>query len=273
MKRIKKSTWFYWLFLFWGISAKLIFPGEKILTDSSKTGILTIQRADSTLNIFIDGKFVGYSTTQKHPISSGKHEIQLTPSDQSVWRVGDWKKEFKIATGESLTIKIPEIKYLYINSVPFDAVVTLNDSISGKTPLFITVTDSAHDVLRIQKSGYLDYWMEVKAIKTNYLNVKLEKDKQVEETTSQEVLNLKNKRTQKKLITYSLIGLTLISGISTIYLREEADQYYDKYLTAGQPAEMDHLYAETQKYDQYTAIAYGTFQLGFVTTLFFLFKK
>jgi hypothetical protein len=273
MTLIKKSTWFYWPLFFLSISTSLIFSFEKISTDSSETGILTIQSADSTMNIFIDEKLIGYSTTQKHPIPSGKHVIQLTPPDQSVWRVGDWKKEFEIATGESLTIKIPEVKYLYINSIPFDAVVALNDSISGKTPLFVTITDPTHDVLRIQKSGYLDYRIEAKEMKTTYLHIKLEKNNHVEETNNQEVLNFKNKRTQKKILAYSLVGLTLISGITTIYLREEADQYYDKYLAAGQPADMDHLYAETQEYDQYTAIAYGTFQLSFVTTLFFLFKK
>lgn len=273
MKTIKRSTWKYGLLLFFGVMARLVFPFEKISTDSSGIGILTIQNFDSTVNIFIDGKLIKYLAVQKHFILSGKHVIQLTPPDRSIWRIGDWKKEFEIAAGESLTIKIPEIKYIYINSIPFDATVMLNDSISGKTPLFMTIIDPIDNFLKIQKSGYQVYVIKISDLKTNYLNIKLEKEKEIEEINFGNALNLRNRQIQKKFLTYSMIGLTLISGITTIYLRQEADQYYDKYLSAGQPTEMDHFYSETKKYDGYAAFTYGTFQLSFITSLYLLFKR
>ncbi|MBN2089329.1 PEGA domain-containing protein [candidate division KSB1 bacterium] len=269
----KKATRKYWLLLYWSISTSLVFPFEKISTDSSGIGILTILNADSTMNVIIDEKFIGNGTIQKHLIPSGKHVIQLIPPDRSVWRVGDWKKEFEIASGESLTIMLPGVKYFYINSIPFDAAVSLNDSVAGKTPLFITLTDPNQDILRIQMTGYVDYIIQVKDMKTNYLNIRLEKDKEINEVDLQKVLNLKSKKTQKKILTCSIVGLTLISGITTIYLRQEADRRYDKYLAAGQPTVMNRLYKETKDYDRYAAIAYGTFQLSFISSLYFLFKN
>ncbi len=272
MQQIKKLSMFLFLILSI-IFTDFIFPLEKVPVDTCGTGILTILNADSTMNLFLDEQLLENNSDHKKHLPPGKHVIQLTPPDRSVWRVGDWKKEFEITSGESLAITIPEIKYLYINSIPFDATVFLNDSLTGKTPLFITWTNPKNDILRIQMDGYKDYLIPSHDLKTDYLNIRLETDKAVNEIHLQKVLHFKNKRTQKKLLTYSMLGLTLISGVTTIYLRQEADQRYDRYLAAGLPADMNKLFEETKDYDRYAAIAYGTFQLSFISALYLLFKK
>lgn len=166
-----------------------------------------------------------------------------------------------------------KIDYNYINSVPQNAEVYLNDKLSGETPFRFPKqsVDTLNSVtVTLKLKGYIDYSFNLPAsdmpvnktinlVPKNKLTVK--DDSKVEENT---VNFFKTPRKIIPIVVTSVISAG--SGVLSYYFKKLADENYDEYLATGNRDKFD----KTKKYDVYSGVFLAAFQIGFAALIYFL---
>jgi hypothetical protein len=165
------------------------------------------------------------------------------------------------------------IDYNYVNSIPQNAKVYLNDSLAGETPF--RFPSQAFDSLKgmiitIKLDGYIDYSFNVtkadlpldktiNLVPVNKLSVK--ENKQVEVNNND---YFKSPRKVVPIVVSSVI--TAGSGVLSYYFKKLANDRYDEYLATGDRKKFD----QTKKYDLYSGLFLAAFQIGFAALIYFL---
>jgi hypothetical protein len=166
-----------------------------------------------------------------------------------------------------------KIDYNYINSIPQNARVYLNDSLAGETPFrFVKpLQDSAQNInVTLKLKGYVDYSFkisksEMTVNKTITLvpnsKLSLNNTNPVEENT---VNFFKTPRKIVPIVISSVVAAG--SGVLSYYYKKLANEKYDEYLATGNRDKFD----QTKKYDLYSGIFLAAFQVGLAVFLYFL---
>lgn len=170
--------------------------------------------------------------------------------------------DLKIWNGETFTdtIKLtPEEDYFFdyafgvdgtnnqlIQTIPGDAEVIANDSLIGRTPLYIGGI-SANTSITLQKYGYnsLTYHGVSK------LDIPVELTKAIP-------LQHQKKFTDSNWF-YVLLGSAAVLGATAAYFKAEADSNFDEYEKTDDRSFLD----KTDRYDTYSGIALGALQINF----------
>jgi hypothetical protein len=137
-----------------------------------------------------------------------------------------------------------------LNSSPQDAQVYFNDSLVGKTPLFIKTTFGK---LTLRKSGYDDleiFSEEIRIGKIFFMNYQVPEEE---------------KNFFEKDIFKILTAGIVILGATTAYFKLEADKKYDEYQFTGDSELLDDI----RKYDRISAITFTALQINFGLLLYF----
>jgi PEGA domain len=165
------------------------------------------------------------------------------------------------------------IDYNYINSIPQNAMVFLNDSLAGETPFrFIKSPEDSSLSLTVtlKLEGYIDYSFHISpgdmpVNKTITLVLKnklsLNSEKQVEVNSAD---YFKTPRKIVPIVVSSVVAAG--SGALSYYFKKLANDRYDEYLATGNRDKFD----QTKKYDLYSGIFLAAFQVGFAVFLYFL---
>ncbi len=165
------------------------------------------------------------------------------------------------------------INYSYINSIPQNAKVYLNDTLAGETPFRFTAeqtntTKPLNIVIKLE--GYIDYSISITSselplnktitlVPINKLSLKKE----------QTVIEDKNNyfKTPRKIVPIVVTSvISAGSGILSYYYKKLANERYDEYLATGNRDKFD----DTKKYDLYSGIFLAAFQVALAGLLYFL---
>jgi len=166
------------------------------------------------------------------------------------------------------------INYCYINTIPQNANVYLNDTLIGQTPVRFSpgvVDTTGKSKITIKLEGYYDYVMTVEKEslplnKTIYLVAQAGKV-----TSSYNHLVLENEdtffKTPRKIfpITVSAV-IASGSGILSYYFKQQANNKYDDYQNSGDPSLLD----KKRTYDIISGISLAVFQIGLAGLIYFL---
>lgn len=165
------------------------------------------------------------------------------------------------------------INYSFINSIPQNSKVYLNETFAGETPYRFTAEqiDTAKPLnIVIKHEGYVDYSFSVthgelpinKTITLVPLNkLSLKKEQTVTENKSS---YFKTPRKIVPIVVTSVISAG--SGVLSYYYKKLANERYDEYLATGNRDKFD----ETKKYDLYSGIFLAAFQVALAGLLYFL---
>jgi len=165
------------------------------------------------------------------------------------------------------------INYSFINSIPQNAKVYLNDTFAGETPYRFTAeqTDTTKPLNIVLKlEGYIDFSFSItgselplnKTITLVPINKhSLKKEQTVIEDKSSYF------KTPRKIIPIVVTSvISAGSGVLSYYYKKLANERYDEYLTTGNREKFD----ETKKYDLYSGIFLAAFQVALAGMLYFL---
>jgi hypothetical protein len=165
------------------------------------------------------------------------------------------------------------IDYNYINSIPQNASVYMNDSLAGETPFrFINYAfDSSWGlIITIKLEGYIDYSFNVtkedlplnKTIELIPVNkLSLKKNKLVRENNNDFF------KSPRKIVPIAVTSvITAGSGVLSYYYKKLANERYDEYLATGDQKKFD----QTKKYDLYSGLFLAAFQIGLAAFIYFL---
>lgn len=157
------------------------------------------------------------------------------------------------------------IKYNYINSIPQNAEVYIDDTLAGYTPYRFSAEKHPVSIL-LKMKGYPD--------------VSITADYPLNKTVMLIPLNKKNVsplveenkqtafKTKRKVIPIAMFSiLTAGSAISAYYFKKLANDKYDEYSLTGDKTLLD----KTKRYDLISGISIGLFQAGLAGLLYYLF--
>ena len=238
-----------------------------------KSGYLKIESDSAGIEIYLDHKLMGYTPLSIIALAPGEYLISAYHPKRFVWGNMDWQDRIKIAPDDT-SIVTPEFQTaLNIRTQPFDAAVFINNEFQGNTPLLLAIPPSNGNTLVLRKDGYRDFFVDLNEVKSASLNIKLIDD------SESNGFKITNETYRKKLkqhyrkIAYSLWGLSILSGLSTIYLKDQADEKYRRYLSAGSLADMNTYYRDSKRFDQYSYGSFGVLQGCFLLSFYFLMKS
>lgn len=182
---------------------------------------------------------------------------------------------FSVSIVFSQQIELPEIEYNYINTSPQNAAVYLNGSYVGSSPCRfanIIVDTLNKNEISVKLNGYHDFKFEFtySDMPINKFFSLVPKNNFVDDNQLVQKNRLKLFDTQRMLVPITVSGIVTVgSAILSFYFKRLANDRYNEYLVTGDPNTL----SKTQKYDLYSGIGLGVFEISFVSLLYFLLIK
>ena len=165
-----------------------------------------------------------------------------------------------------------KIDYSYINSLPQNAEVYINEEFAGKTPFRFTrsmIDTSKPSLIKIKLEGYMDFVLKVDPSALPLSKTVTLVSKSLSTTKEEIVIEKKSSyfKTPRKIIPIVLSGLVTAGSASlSYYFKTLANDTYDEYLKTGDKTKLDN----TKRYDLYGALGLVAFQAGLAGLIYFL---
>lgn len=161
------------------------------------------------------------------------------------------------------------IDYNYINTIPQNAEVYINDEYIGSTPKFFTWQDSVFPKqLKIKFEGYADYTetiYDASLMNKSYALVPLTGSGKINLVMEDKTTHFNKPRKVVPIVLSSLV--TAGAGAMAYYFKSLAIENRDHYDEFGDTESLDR----KKKYDVISAVSLAAFQLGLGALVYFLF--
>ena len=152
-----------------------------------------------------------------------------------------------------------------LNTVPFGAKVIINSVTVGTTPFLL---ENSNEAVELVMSNYMPVRLEVLQLANKtFIDIILVNEMLSEEIESTELLNGIAYR-RDKIISRSTYLVTGLAGIAAVYFKFEADKAFRKLPNAILLEEQINLTNRIKKYDDLAAVSFGTFQVGFLYSIY-----
>jgi hypothetical protein len=161
------------------------------------------------------------------------------------------------------------MNYNYINSVPQNAGVYINDVYAGSTPLYFQWSDSTFPKdIRIVYEGFREERFRVSGPGqiNKFFNLIADGKTRILSQVKEDKSPYFDKPRKIAPIVISSI-VTLGSGLAAYYFKSLAVDKREAYELNGDPAELD----KKKKYDVLSGVSLVAFQLGFGALMYYLF--
>lgn len=250
----------------------LVFlSGCPVFPQSEPVGRLIFQIPEAGYSIFLDGRPVGNTPLKSDTLrlSVGAHTVSVTEYRSRSWLQA--ALEFPVVlTADSLVeldIEVPA--RVWIESNPSHAEVTFHNELIGRTPLPVKREEWRTSLLSIRKKGFKSYSLRQPPVSQDHIRIHLIPEETVSIVSSgPEAASIFKSRSV--LLTGAL---ALGGGIAGYVFKTLAEKSYDRYQSAGQPADMDRYFDRAVMYDQISGICYVTCEINFCAALFFSIRK
>jgi hypothetical protein len=228
--------------------------------------------------VWIDGKDAGFTPLRHWPLPPGKHEIAVRRSRPESWLDFDWVETCLLAAGDTLNFVAEFQKGYSISSTPFGAEVYVNGVLRGTTPLVLRLPDEETADVELRKAGYLSAPLRVGKTaegnaSTRLYAVTLKPETNLPMTAEVEKSSRRFHLSRNRRLSLAAAGVSVVSGVAAILLKDKADHYYEQYLTTGIPEKREMFYKCTEDYDRYSGIATAVFEASFAVSFYFFLKS
>ena len=248
-----------------------LFP--EICQSYEHKGYLKIETSRTGIEIHLDQERLGFTPLPVLELEPGNYELTALHPNRYVWGNLDWQQRIQITPDDTLIIKPDFSKILSLRSSPFGADVFVNSQFLGKTPLNLIVSNHENGIVKLKKEGFLDYSISLDEITTNFLNIALIEKKSDFNLITVDWNHQRDIKKRYRRLTYGLWGLSILTGLTTVYFKDQADQKYEQYLRAGSLQDMNKYFQDSKNYDKYANISAGVLQGCFLLSFYFLFKS
>ena len=241
--------------------------------EKSSPGYLKIVCDVNNVQVLINGKTIGTTPLEIISLPPGKYLVTALNPHRMIWGNADWQQEITIIPSDTVHIQPHFLCLINIRTKPHGADLYLNDEYLGKTPLWIKKPASPGNKLCLKKEGYKDFWIDFDKYQQNHFNIKLEKDEEIYNLQKYLEIQHQKYKSRYRKVTYGLWAVSVISGLTSIYFKQQANENYEKYLTTGSLSKMNQYYDNSVRYDNYTNICLGIFQGSFLLSFYFFMKS
>ncbi len=226
-----------------------------------KYGFININTEPSGALIYIDSTFVGRTPLINMKIETGTYTLNLKYPKITDWLEKDVTQKIEIKENDTLNLFISFEKLIKINSIPFSADILLEDSVIGTTPAIFKMRDLLGKSLKIRKKGYSEVEVFIDG-KNQNIEVNLPQQPGAES-------ELRTKPRDKLKSVLPIAGLSLASGVVSIYFKAQADKLYDEYLKTGDANKLNTV----KTYDRVAGVTLLIFELTTIIAIYKLLRE
>jgi hypothetical protein len=239
----------------------LVLLAMLYICKAQQPGYLSVSTDIPNAPVYINSRFIGYTPVVNFPISPGRSTLRVKNPDYTNWYARDIVMEIDVSGGDTLELNLKFERFIKINSNPFGATVSLNDSILGTTPVILKAEKIIGKKLKLSRSGYED--MEI-IVDEKSFNISVDL---IPMDSSGGELRIKEENKFHLIIPIAIIGLA--SGLTSIYFKMNADKFYEQYLEIQDPTLLD----KTRRYDKAAGIALVIFEISMAISIYLLLSK
>ncbi len=228
------------------------------------SAMIQIKCHRDNVRVFVDSIFVGITPLQPFNVALGEHRISFIPSDNNIWLNNAIYKTIMVSTTDSIKVDVTLPSLYYINTEPYGVFVKMNDSIIGKTPLWLKA-NGEKNLIRLVKDGYSDVIIPLPSGGGEiYHKMELLESKVKKISPYRLVDNEKN-----YLPHYVSVGITVVAGSAAAYFKINADKYYNEYNRTGDRTMLKKM----ERYDLAAGISLGVCEISLIIVSYLLFSQ
>lgn len=223
-----------------------IIPVQSFSQNCKGTLIVNTDKSESL--IYLNSELIGKGNIEIE-LDEGIYFVSVK-ENKNIWeeRIFSEMVNLKNCNHQTLTFKFDN--EIYLQTIPQDAAVFLNDSLLGYTPLYLAANYSS---LQLQKPGY----------ESKYININ---DYQPNKSFVLDFIGKEKELSfyEKDLFKYLLAGIVVLGG-TTAYFKLKADNKFEEYQMTGEKKLLD----ETERYDLISGITFTALQINFGALIYF----
>jgi len=232
-------------------------------------GTLSVLTDPSGADLFIDSMFVGKSPIKNFSIQRGSHRIKAYYPSVFSWNASVKEETLEVGDGGDFQRRIVLGSTLKVQTDPPGSTVLFDGKSLGVTPLYVRGTPSIAGNLVIQKNGYDSLTVPFNEIKQGFLRLQLRPTGGSGADLSSRDLRGPDLVAMDHWPTY-VSGLTMIvSGVTSAYLKDQANKEFGRYLVSKDPASL----SSTNRLDRGAAISLVISQISFVVLSYLLLSE
>ena len=227
---------------------------------------VTVLTNPSGADLFIDSMYVGKSPLQSFSIQRGSHHIKVFYPSVFSWNASVTEDALEVVVVGNFEKRLVLGKILKVQTDPPGGTVLYDGKSLGVTPLYVRGASYIAGNLIIQKSGYDSLTVPSNEIKEGFLRLQLRPAVGPGAALSPGDLRGPDLVATDHWPTY-VSGLTMIvSGVTSAYLKDQANKEFDRYLVSKNPAGL----STTNRFDRGAAISLVISQISFVVLSYLL---
>ncbi len=215
---------------------------------------LNITSTPSGCWVRIDSVLIGKTPLTRFTTLPGAHVIEIYPPQSGIWNLQEQVYRVKVAAGESAAVHANFSAPVYINSIPFGALLFADSVKLGSTPLYLPYEENRGREMTLRKKGFKEYRFVLNSSRS--ILARLEKDASyVEEEPRPRLLGILPQRNVRSK--FALLTATVATHWVSFYFKNVADHNYSKYSRNADPVQRDKFWNRTRKYDRLSEITLG----------------
>lgn len=204
--------------------------------------------------IRLDSVIIGHTPLTRLMVKPGTHRVEALAPDDGLWNESNQVKIFTLKAGQDTILQFRFQRTVSINTIPYQAHLFWENQNLGSTPLFLPFEENRGKKFRLEKNGYYSLTFTLKNPQPYLFQLKPLELSQTEDEHPSFTRTLFHKRLKSKVL---LLGGSVIAHWLAFYLKNVADDNYNRYVSASDPRLINKYWNNTQKYDRYSDISLG----------------
>lgn len=250
-----------------------LFTGFSAVQAQKPTGTLSITSTPVGQPVYVNDLLIGLTPLEHYPLPIGQHLIRVSHPDRSDWDTRDWMRTISVTAGATLQIEIPFIGPVTVSSVPFGAMVYVDSSYFGSTPIRLTDLSPGVHTLMIRKEGFDTLTRSLTIQDTSRQMVSFLLTPRTVGRLGSVVRSARSSGRTQKWAAYVTLGLGSLFGGLALYTNHQADLSYQRYLNTADPVLLERSLRSANHYDrrasQYVVVA----QVNIAASFYFLIRR
>ncbi len=215
------------------------------ITDTSRTGFVTVRSQPSGASVYIDSSFAGTTPLERLRLAAGQHDMRAFYPLPSDWNAFVQKKSFELNAGSDIELSFEFGTLLTVHSVPSGATVSFQGAELGRTPLFLRSEASLNGSVTLEMKEYKSVSVPIQGQPSV---VRLEP---IQKSLAELNVEYTSVAPSHTWMTVGSGAGMAVSGIVAAYFKDRANKEFERFSSTGDPAFL----SSTHRYDRLSLIS------------------
>ncbi len=243
---------------------KLLFGQE--------SGKLTIYSQPPGCWVRVDSVLVGKTPLDSLALPLGTHHITISSPETGLWFHEEKNFAVRIDSAGSQTVSVRFSRPVFLNTIPYGAMVFAESKPVGTTPLSLPYARFFRKRLVFEKNGYQPDTLLLASPRPVLIRLKKKPGFVEPQLPKFPDLAFGEKKSYKKY-KFVLLATSVVSSWAAFYFKNVADDNFKKYRRTADPVLINRYWNKTRKFDRLSDVALGVSYTSLAGFIYFLIWK